>query len=60
MTLKEFRERRGLNQRDMAKAVGVSYSYYTKVETGQKNPGYGFLKNLKVCFPGFDLNDLFK
>lgn len=38
MTLKEFRESRGLNQRDMAKAVGVSYSYYTKVETGQKNP----------------------
>lgn len=36
--LKDFRNRTGLEQKEMAKEIHVSPSYYCKVETGYRKP----------------------
>lgn len=41
--LKDFRNRTGLEQKEMAKEIHVSPSYYCKVETGYRKPSYAFL-----------------
>ncbi len=57
--LKEFRESLGITQAKMADKLQVSYSYYSKVESGNKKPGFSFLEKLKSKFLEYDLNDFF-
>ncbi|WP_369524323.1 helix-turn-helix domain-containing protein [Dubosiella newyorkensis] len=49
-----------LTQTEMADKLQVSYSYYSKVESGNKKPGFSFLEKLKSKFPEYDLNDFFE
>lgn len=57
--LREFRESLHMSQKNMAKRIGVSPSYYYKVESGYQNPSYEFLAKLKRSFPNASVDDLF-
>ncbi len=56
----EFRNEQNLTQKEMAKKIKVSKSYYEKVEKGFKKPGRGFLEKFKETFPSIDMNIFFK
>lgn len=57
--LKTFREEMRLSQPDMAFKLGISLSYYSKIEQGYKNPSYNFIKEFKKAFPHVDANIFF-
>lgn len=59
MDLKEFRKSRKLNHKEMAKEIGVSASYYYKIESGYRNPSYEFLMKLKERFPDVNIDEMF-
>ena len=44
--LREIRERRNLFQEEVAKAVGISTTYYASMERGSKNPTESILEKL--------------
>lgn len=54
----DFRRNSGKSPKEMAEMIGVSVSYYEKVEYDQKRPSREFLLKFKKAFPTFDL-DLF-
>jgi transcriptional regulator with XRE-family HTH domain len=57
-TLQELREKRGITQVKLARAVGVTPSYITKLETGAKvNPSLSVMTNLARAL-GVELTDL--
>lgn len=53
--LKQFRKEKGLSQKDIAAAIGMTQGYISEVEKGLKLPGSEFLISLKKSF-GLDLN----
>lgn len=57
--LKRFRESEKLSQKEMAKTLDVSLSQYTKIEQGEHNPSYNFLKKFKVVYPDVVVDDIF-
>lgn len=59
ISLREFREQNGFNQKEMAEHIGVSPSYYYKVESEFQNPSYEFLKKLKSKFPNVIIDEMF-
>ncbi len=54
-----LRKKQALNQKEMALAIGVSASYYYKIESGYQNPSFEFLSKLKTSFPETIIDDLF-
>ena len=52
----EFRENEGFTPERMSIEIGVSPSYYYKIEQGTRNPSYNFLTKIKNRFPEIDLN----
>lgn len=59
MSLKEFRLQKNLEQKQIAKEIGVSASYYCKVEQGVRNPSYMFMSKLKKRFPDVNIDEMF-
>lgn len=59
MTLQGFRIDLELSQDQMAKEIGVSKSYYSKIESGFQNPSFEFLKKLKMRFPEVNIDEMF-
>ncbi|WP_270820163.1 helix-turn-helix domain-containing protein [[Eubacterium] hominis] len=59
MNLKRFRVSLRLNQKQMAEKIGVSASYYYKVESGMRYPSFCFLQKLKIAFPKANVDELF-
>lgn len=57
--LKKFRLKRKLTQEEMAEKIGVSISYYRKIEQGYYEPSYQFLRNVKETFPNVSIDKLF-
>ncbi|MFR7561715.1 helix-turn-helix transcriptional regulator [Faecalibacillus intestinalis] len=57
--LREFRESLHMSQKNMAKRIGVSPSYYYKVESGYQNPSYEFLAKFKRSFPNASVDQIF-
>lgn len=57
--LKKFREGKSMTQRQMASKIGVSLSYYRKIEQGYYEPSYQFLRNVKETFPNVSIDKLF-
>lgn len=55
--LKEFRERHGLSQNDLALELGVSQSYISKIEKDQLNPSFTFLLDIRNKF-NYNVNKL--
>ena len=44
--LREIRERKQLSQEDIAKAAGISSTYYAGIERGEENPTLAILHSL--------------
>lgn len=59
MNLKNFRLSLKLNQKQMANEIGVSASYYYKIESGMQNPSYEFMRKLKHRYPCISIDDMF-
>ncbi|WP_445667620.1 helix-turn-helix domain-containing protein [Oceanobacillus sp. FSL K6-0251] len=59
--LKQLRNDLQLSQTEMAEKIGVSISYYSKIEGDFKEPSYQFLKKLKASFGSkVDMNNFFE
>lgn len=58
-SLVDFRVGIELTQKQMSEKIGVSLTFYSKVETGLRNPSYGFLIKLKEAFPNICLDEIF-
>ena len=46
MTLKDRRNKMGINQIEAAKRLGVEQSYYSRIERGRENPTIGVFERL--------------
>lgn len=57
--LKAFRKSEGLSQDSMARAMGITLSFYEKVESGRANASSGFLVKFKRAFPHASIDDIF-
>ena len=58
-SLRQFRQENGLSQSKMAQKLGVSKSFYEKVEYGQRSASRDFLLKFKAAFPAYDMNIFF-
>ena len=54
-----FRKNKNLSVPAMAEKVGISTSYYEKIEYGDRNPSYKFLAKFKQAFPESDTDYIF-
>ncbi len=54
----DFRKSIGKTQDEMAEILRISTSYYMKIENGQRNPSYNFIKQMKNMF-NLDINEIF-
>lgn len=57
--LKDLRKSLNISKREMAKKIGISFSYYEKIESGERYASRNFLIKLKQKFPQFDMNIFF-
>ena len=57
--LVSLRKEKELSMSDMAREIGVSTSYYEKIEYGNRMPSYNFLTKFKSAFPEMNLEDVF-
>jgi DNA-binding XRE family transcriptional regulator len=57
--LKLFRQDKKLSQEKMAQLIGVSVSFYQKVENGAVKPSREFMKKFKTQFRDADMNHIF-
>ena len=58
--LKQLRKEKRYTQKEMAEILGVSRSYYEKIEYGIRKPSRAFLEKLLSRFPEVDLSKLIK
>lgn len=54
-----FRKNKNLSSSGMAKVIGISESYYEKIEHGYRLPSYNFLVKFKKSFPDADTDKIF-
>jgi putative transcriptional regulator len=54
-----FRRSKGLTRAEMAELIGISKSFYEKVECGDRTPSYNFICRFKQTFPDADIEYLF-
>ena len=57
--LRKLRESQGLSRQRMADLLGVSRSFYEKVEIGDRGLSGNFIRKLKSQFPMIDVNVFF-
>lgn len=57
--LRKFRESQGLSRQEMANILGVSPSFYEKVEYGDRSMSGNLMRKLKEKFPLIDANVFF-
>lgn len=57
--LAEFRKSLGLTTVEMAEKIGVSTSFYEKIEYGNRNPSFNFITAFKKVFPMVDVDRIF-
>ncbi|RDY22847.1 XRE family transcriptional regulator [Romboutsia maritimum] len=58
-SLVDFRNSKNLKQREMANILGVSLTFYSKIETGVRNPSYNFLLKFKSIFNEANVDEIF-
>ena len=58
-SLVNFRITLGLTQQEMAKYIGTTLSYYSKVELGVRDPSYNFLVKFKSKFNDINIDEIF-
>lgn len=54
-----FRESNKLTQQQMANKIGVSLSLYQKVEKGERNSSFNFIRRFKHVYPNADIEGIF-
>ena len=54
-----LRKKHNLTTAEMAETIGISKSYYEKIEYGERNPSYNFIHKIKTTFPDVDTQYLF-
>lgn len=54
-----FRKSLGLTIDEMSKKIGVSNSFYEKIEYGDRNPSFNFISSFKTAFPDTNADDIF-
>lgn len=59
MKLKEFRQEQDLSQDAMARKIGITLSFYEKVENGRAGFSAGFLVKFKKAFPNASIDRIF-
>lgn len=57
--LKEFRNSKKMSMQRMADEIGVSKSYYEKIEHGERRPSYNFMEKFINRFPDANINVIF-
>ncbi len=57
LALREERKRQGINIETAAKALGITASYISQIETGKKNPTLSVVENY-ASFLGLDMFEL--
>jgi len=50
LKMEEIRKKKKLSAKEAADRLGVSVSYYYKIEEGTRNPSYNFIKKFKEHF----------
>ena len=58
-SLKKFRAEKGMSKNEIAHLLGVSLSFYDKIERGERNPSYSFICKFKSTFPSSDADVIF-
>ncbi len=58
-SLISFRKEKNLSISDMAELIGISESYYEKIEYGNRSPSYNFLRKFKQTFPNANVDNIF-
>jgi putative transcriptional regulator len=59
MNLKEYRRSKEKTSQELAENLGVSVDYYRKVERGDRNPSFAFMKRLKIYDPMVNIDNIF-
>lgn len=54
-----FRIRKNKTIIEISKDIGVSSSYYVKIEQAKRNPSYNFLIKFKEAFPDASIDKIF-
>lgn len=57
--LQDFRISQGKSRAEMATILGISLSFYEKIELGDRNISSNFIRKLKEKFPIVDVNIFF-
>ena len=57
--LKKFRMSLKKSQEEMANMLGITLSFYSKIELGLKNPSLKTIKKFKNIFPKANVDDIF-
>lgn len=57
--LKEFRKRQKETTTSMAEKIGVSSSYYEKIENGHRDASLKFIYKFKHAFNDADIEEIF-
>jgi len=55
----EWRKSMKCTQEEMATRLGVSQSFYQKIEGGERNPSFNFIAKFKQVFPDCNTDDIF-
>ena len=58
-SLVDFRNIKGLKQKEMADKLDITLSYYSKIETGLRSPSYNFIRRFKAIFPEANVDTIF-
>lgn len=54
-----FRESEGMTQREFSEKLGLTLTFYSKIELGVRNPSYNFLVKFKKAFPKESVDHIF-
>lgn len=57
--LRKFRAKTGKTQEEMAKSLGITLSFYSKIELGLKSPSLKTIKKFTEVFPRANVNKIF-
>lgn len=58
-TLSDFRKSKKMSSDEMANIIGVSPSFYSKIESDRRNPSYNFICKFLKKFPDANVNEIF-
>jgi len=57
--LKEFRISKELNFEKISSMIGVSESFYRKIESGERGTSYNFISKFREVFPKANIDEIF-